>query len=172
LPKNLSILIKKITLYILPFFFTGIFKAGFSQEIFTIGPMVHFNFGGEKMQVSYSIEFSYWNFSHFYYGVDGAVEFEAKRIRIYSEIQTGVGLAGLSCGPVLEINTDNKTSHVGVQGSAWANFFIGLDFRERWINKTRYTCPGVYFKVPFADSGFDDSNGSVSHHHYHHHHHH
>jgi hypothetical protein len=110
------------------------------------------NFGGEKKRLSYAIEVAYWNLRNFYYSVDGGLEFEHKKVRIYSELQTGIGLTGVSCGPLLEINTEQKKVHLGFQASAWVNVFIGADFRKRWVNKTSYNCVGMYAKVPLGPS--------------------
>ena len=159
---------KKTTLLI--FLFIVVKTNIFSQTIWTIGPMLHINFGGDKPHISYAIESSYWDLSHFYYGVDAGFEFEpkAKKTRIYSEIQTGFGLAGIALGPLLEINRTEKKIHLGIQTSIWGNYFIGVDLRKRWVDKTKYRCAGLYLKIPFADHGFSDSNGNNSSHHYHH----
>jgi hypothetical protein len=120
--------------------------------------MIHFNFGGEKPRVSYAVEVAYWNLEHFFYSVDGGLELESGKFRIYSELQTGIGLAGAACGPVLEFNTRQGGTHLGVQGSLWANYFLGGNFRIRRIGKTTYTCLGLYAKVPFASFGLNGDN--------------
>ena len=138
-------------------------ERAFSQEheiIWTIGPMFHYNFGGEKRTTSFGIEAAYWDVTHFPYGVDAAIEFDRNRIRLYSEAQTGVGLVGISLGPVVEFNTKAAKVHLGVQGSGWANYFLGVDYRFRYIDKTKYHCVGLYAKIPFATSGIDSSSGS------------
>jgi hypothetical protein len=48
-----------------------------------------------KKRLSYAIEVAYWNLQNFYYSVDGGFEFEHKKIRIYSEIQTGIIVTGV-----------------------------------------------------------------------------
>lgn len=134
----------------------------FSQEIWTIGPMLHFNFGGEKRTTSFAIEAAYWNIKHFPYSIDAAIEFDRGKIRWYSELQTGIGIAGLSAGPVFELNTMNGSAHLGFQSTFWANYILGADFRMRWIDHHRYNCVGIYAKVPMAYNGIDKS-----HHHHH-----
>jgi hypothetical protein len=114
--------------------------------------MLHINFGGEKRSTSFAIEAAYWNISKFPYSVDFAVEFDRSKIRLYSEAQTGIGLTGLSLGPVIEFNA-NGTTHLGVQGSCWANYFLGVDYRLRFIDHQRFHCIGLYAKLPFATSG-------------------
>jgi hypothetical protein len=153
------------------------FFCNFSQTIWTVGPMIHFNIGGKQKQFSYSLEFAYWNFSHFPYSVDFAAEFAKKRIRLYSELQTGIGIAGLSAGPVFEIQTDKPACKLGFQGSVWGNYYLGFDLRFRYMDNTGFFCPGTYLKTGFDgrdEKGNKTSGGysssSSSHHHHHHHH--
>ncbi len=120
-----------------------------SQSIWTAGPMLHVNFGADKIRASWGLEFSYWNFTGFPYSIDFCAEFERKRIRLYSEAQTGIGVAGLSAGPVIEFQTDNKKVKGGFQFSVWANYYWGFDFRMRFIDKHTFIAPGTYLKVPF-----------------------
>ena len=46
-----------------------------AQEIWTVGPMLHVNFGREKPTVSFAIEAAYWNITTFPYSVDFGIEF-------------------------------------------------------------------------------------------------
>lgn len=133
-----------------------------AQSLWTIGPMFHYNFGGEKRHFSFAIETAYWNLKNFYYSIDGGIEFGKKRIRFYSEAQTGVGVVGISCGPVLEINRAEGKVRLGVQSTVWANYFIGLDYRYRRIDKTNFHCIGLYGKVPFETRDMKSSNSSSS----------
>lgn len=68
---------------------TTIFALGamgsFAQEVWTIGPMLHYNFGGGKRSASFAIEAAYWNIYNFPYGVDFAIEFDKRKLRLYSE---------------------------------------------------------------------------------------
>jgi hypothetical protein len=142
-----------------------------AQEVWTFGPMIQVNFGGEKTNISYGIEGAYWNLSHFYYGVDGGLEYGNNRMRLYSELQTGFGLAGIAMGPVLEYNTTVSQAHMGFQYTIWANYFFGFDYRRRWVDTTTYNCIGIYLKVPFKTTGLDNSNNTTtnstnSHHHH------
>lgn len=127
-----------------------------SQTIWTAGPMIHVNIGDDKLRMSYGFEFAYWSFTHFPYSVDFSAEFERKRIRLYSELQTGVGVAGISAGPVLEFQTDEAATKLGFQGSIWGNYFLGFDARFRFIDGKAFFCPGVYVKTGF---GGRDENG-------------
>lgn len=129
-----------------------------TKEVFMFGPMLHLNFGGEKMRISVALELSYWNYENFPYSFDGGLEIEKQKIRLYSEVQTGIGLAGISLGPVLEFRTDEKNLKGGFQTSLWANYFLGFDLRLRRIGKQTYICPGTYVKIPLGIYG-DDADG-------------
>jgi hypothetical protein len=122
--------------------------------------MVHINFGGgEKISTSFSLEGAYWNLKSFYHSVDVGLEFDRGKFRIYSEAQTGIGLTGISFGPVLEFHRGHET-HLGVQGSCWINYFPGVDYRIRFIDKKRFHAVGIYGKLPIATSGLDDDGDS------------
>lgn len=129
-----------------------------TREVFMFGPMLHVNFGEEKKRVSVALELSYWNYENFPYSFDGGIEIEKHRIRLYSEAQTGIGLAGLSIGPVLEFRGDEKKLKAGFQTSLWGNYFLGFDLRLRKIAKQTYICPGTYVKIPLGIYG-DDPDG-------------
>lgn len=128
-----------------------------TSEVWMIGPMVHFNIGNKKMHPSIGIELSYWNYNHIPYSFNGAIEFERNKIRLYCEGQTGIGIAGISLGPVLEIRRDESTVLLGLQRSIWVNYFAGIDLRFRSIGGTTYFCPGVYAKMPIG-LGTDSDN--------------
>lgn len=135
----------------------------FGQEVWTIGPMLHYNFGGEKRHFSWAIELAYWNVKNVPYSIDGGIEFSKKRIRLYSEVQTGIGVTGLSVGPVLEINKAEHKAHLGFQTTFWVNYFIGVDYRYRRIDKTNFNCIGTYGKLPFATKDMKSSNSNSYH---------
>jgi hypothetical protein len=153
---------KKIILLLILFTFSFNFKTS-GQELWTMGPMLHYNFGGEKRHFSWGMELAYWNVKHFPYSMDAGIEFSRKRTRFYSEIQTGIGFTGLSLGPVLEINKVEHEAHLGFQATLWANYFIGADYRYRRIDKTNFNCIGTYGKLPFATKDMKSSNGSNYH---------
>jgi hypothetical protein len=122
--------------------------------------MVHYNFGGDKRTTSFAIEAAYWNVKKFPYSFDAAIEFDRGKLRLYSEIQTGIGVAGIAVGPVVEFNKIDHYVKLGVQGSLWANYFLGFDYRLRYINDNKYHAIGTYGKLPIAHSGFDEDNSS------------
>jgi hypothetical protein len=132
------------------------------QQLWTIGPMLHYNFGGEKRTTSFAIEAAYWDVRKFPYGFDFAIEFDKAKVRLYSEAQTGIGVAGIAIGPVVEFNTKEHHTRVGLQGSVWANYFLGFDYRFRTIDKEKFHAFGIYGKLPIAHSGFDEDGTSTS----------
>lgn len=135
----------------------------FSQEVWTIGPMLHYNFGGEKRHFSWAVELAYWNIKNVPYSFDAGIEFGKKRVRIYGEAQTGIGVTGLSVGPVLEINKAEHKAHLGFQTTFWVNYFVGVDYRYRRIDKTNFNCIGTYAKLPFATKDMKSSKGGNYH---------
>lgn len=137
---------------------------GQKSEFWMFGPMIHFNFGNNECHASYGLELAYWKYDHFPYSLDGGIEFEKKKIRVYSEGQTGLGLVGVSLGPAIEFRTAEKAVKVGIQGSCWANYFGGVDLRFRSIAGTSFFSPGVYFKLPLGGSSGEHHSSS---HHWH-----
>jgi hypothetical protein len=136
-----------------------------SRDLWMFGPMMHINFGDKKIRTSYAIEFSYWNYQRLPYSFDFGLEFERGKMRLYSEAQTGLLLAGISAGPVLERDFENQKFNVGFQGSAWANYFMGVDLRARLIGGKGYICPGTYLKLPliiFSKDFHNNSNNNSS----------
>ncbi len=120
------------------------------EQVWMIGPMVHFNISEKKMRPSFAIELSWWDYTHWPYSLDAGIEFEKKKIRIYSEAQTGIGILGVSFGPVLELRTDEFKLGIGPQWSVWANYFGGFDMRLRKVGESFSYCPGLYFKLPLG----------------------
>lgn len=128
-----------------------------TKEVWMIGPMVHFNIGHKKYATSFGIEVSYWNYNSVPYSIDGGIEFERHRFRLYTEAQTGIGVAGFSLGPALEFRFDESKVLLGFQRSVWINYFAGVNLRWRTIGGATYFCPGLYGKLPF---GFGETSGS------------
>jgi len=149
--------------------FSGIISTTTAQSLWTIGPMVHWNIGNKMTRASWGVEFAYWNWNHFPYSIDGGMEFGRQRIRLYSEAQTGIGILGLSAGPVLEFQTKKPALRLGFQGSLWANYFGGVNLRFRRIDKHGYFCPGLYVKIPFnaRDEYGNPIKGIPDYHHHH-----
>ena len=130
----------------------------FSQSnldpIFFIGPMIHYNISAEENKFSYALEGSAWIVNKNFQippSIDFGIEFERKKVRVYSELQTGT-LLGLSIGPVVEFS--NAKPSFGFQTSIWASLLLGVDFRYRRINKTNFYSPGLFFKFPILMDNF------------------
>lgn len=149
----------KNKIFILLFFLFIFPYRSFSQEIWTVGPMLHINFGGEKVTASFAIEAAYWNVYVVPVSIDGGIEFDKHKIRIYSEFQTGIGILGVSAGPLLEIGTKPFYLAPGFQTSAWANWIVGLDMRYRRVQGKNYFAPGIYAKLPVYFYDKDDPDG-------------
>jgi hypothetical protein len=120
---------------------------GFAQQLWTIGPMLHVNFGGEKRSTSFAIEASYWNIKSFPYSVGFAIEFDLKKVRLYSEAQTGIGITGISLGPVLQF--PGEGIKLGVQGSCWINYIVGVDYRIGIYQMRHFTVLGFTPSFPW-----------------------
>lgn len=131
-----------------------------AQEIWTIGPMFHINFGAEKRTTAFSIEAAYWNITHFIYSFDAGLEIERGKLRLYTEGQTGLGVTGVSLGPVVEFNFPESKTRLGIQGSCWINYILGVDYRMRFIDHQKFHYVGFYGKVPMATSGLDEDGDS------------
>jgi hypothetical protein len=151
--------LKVISLLVIATCFAPTVKAQ-TNEVWMLGPMLHFNFGGEKRHISFALELAYWNYDKFPYSFDGGIEFEKQKIRLYSEVQTGIGVAGLAAGPLIEFQTKEKTIKGGFQGSLWGNYFLGFDLRVRRTGKETFFSPGTYFKVPLGIFGHQGSSSS------------
>lgn len=134
--------------------------SSFAQEIWTIGPMLHVNFGEEKPSVSFAMEVAYWNVDNVPYSVDFGLEFDRKKKRrIYSELQTGIGVAGVSVGPVVQYFKGGGEAKLGLQGTAWINYYVGADYRMRFFKNEVARAVGTYAKMPVSTSGFETDGG-------------
>ena len=131
-----------------------------AQEIWTFGPMLHVNFGRGKPTVSFAIEAAYWNVRGVPHSVDFGIEFDRRKTtRFYSELQTGIGIAGVSVGPVFQVGGGDG-ARLGLQGTAWINYYIGVDYRMRFFRGQKHRSVGIYAKLPVATTGLDDDDDS------------
>lgn len=129
-----------------------------AQEVWTIGPMLHVNFGRGKPTVSFAIEAAYWNITNVPHSVDFGIEFDRRKTtRFYSELQTGIGVAGVSVGPVLQVGGGDGAK-LGLQGTAWINYYIGVDYRMRFFRDQKHHAVGLYAKLPVLTTGFEDGD--------------
>ena len=130
-----------------------------AQEVWTVGPMLHLNFGRGKPTVSFAMEAAYWNVKNVPYSVDFGIEFDRRKTtRFYSELQTGIGVAGVSVGPVFQVGGGDGAK-LGLQGTAWINYYIGLDYRMRFFRDQTHRAGGLYAKLPVSTTGFENADG-------------
>lgn len=126
--------------------FAGASCAHGRDALLMVGPMVHYNFGGASGSGwSFALEASYWSG---FTALDWGVEIDLrKQVRIYGEAEAGFGLAGLAAGPMIQFGRGGFRA--GLQGSVWANYFAGADFRLRKaFGIPLEIAPGAYLKVP------------------------
>ena len=133
---------------------------GSSDESYiVVGLMAHRNipWGGQGAAWGFGLELSYWDRER-PVGYDAGIEFDTRKaVRLYAEAENGINndgvrLAGLALGPVLEFGPEG--TRLGIQGSAWANFIAGIDFRFRYPFGDRAVfAPGAYLKFPSRVSG-------------------
>lgn len=129
-------------------------SASVPARAISIGPMLHWNFGGEKQIFSWAVEAAYWQTAgtprygnRYLHGVDFGIEFQGQSKRIYCEYQRGEIIYGGSVGPVMEWNESG--SHFGVQGSVWGAMLAGVDLRLRYTsNHGMVFAPGAFLKLP------------------------
>jgi hypothetical protein len=131
----------------------------------TIGPTLHFQFGGNYKRTVFGLEFSYWRIYEpiqidKFQSVDVGIEFKKGFIRVYSEIQGYTGLIlefvpGVSVGPVIEYKYGEGIDF-GIQGSLWSpvppGVILNLRVRKMMQNRTVFM-PGALLKVPIYYTG-------------------
>lgn len=119
-----------------------------AQDVISVGPMLHFNFGDQKPRVSWGIEAAAWWYED-NFPVSASFGYERKHGGnvLYLQGQTGVGLAGLAAGPYLEFRKDD-TAMLGLQTDYWLNYFAGVNYRVRYSGEGNQKALGLYLKAP------------------------
>lgn len=135
---------KKVILLIPVFCALAIDTQANSDPMYTIGPMVNYNFFSKKFTLGVEGAL-YGGIFPDGTSIDFGMEWERGKFRLYSEYQGGIILAGISAGPCLEIN-NSLPSKLYFQTTAWANFFFGLDYRFRYNPTEKHNYVGGYFK--------------------------
>jgi len=117
-----------------------------------------FHYGLGTGEWTFALEGSYWVSP--FVGADFGLEYGKKTFIAYSELQGGVGLAGISAGPYIDFR--RRGQKLGVQTTVWANYFLGADYRWRTHPEKNKHYLGVYFKLPVASyaDGSGDSDDS------------
>ena len=132
-----------------------------AQDVFSVGPTLHFNFGDKKPKVSWGVEAALWWYQD-QFPVSANIGFDRRKgsTVLYSQAQTGVGIAGISAGPYLEFRKENSPV-LGVQTDYWINYFAGLNYRVRYGGGEKKKALGFYIKAPVSigsenEDGDDD----------------
>lgn len=117
-----------------------------AQFVF-VGPMWHWTIGsGNQRQFGFGIEASFWE-NESPIGYDIGIEFAKDKLRLYSELESGIVIFGLAGGIVCELSKE-KIFKLGLQGSAWGACFIGGDIRFRYMGDELNKEIGIFAKVP------------------------
>lgn len=126
-----------------------------ADTFFTVGPMVHLNWGRGETHLSYAVELSFWTPTDAFtnpvededplVGFDIGLEYGASKFRLYSEAQAGFYYGG-SMGPYLEF-TEGELTGYGVQSSVWGLLVLGMDLRARYGTSGFVFSPGLMAKV-------------------------
>jgi hypothetical protein len=120
------------------------------SQVILLGPTIHYNFGGGSKSFSWGIEASSWisvikGPDSPPIGLDLGVEFERGKLRLYSELESGMMFGG-SVGYAHEFTADGNTG--GLQCSMWLAVFGGIEWRYRRMNKQNYFVTGGFLKLP------------------------
>ncbi len=135
-----------------------------SSQIFTIGPVISWNFSDKQCKFSGGFEFGILalpiiteNNNETFLSLELGLDFERAKSRLYSEFKLikyipGKGIPviyGISAGPVMEWDKTAKTTY-GFQSTVYTWYFVGANFKYRRINGKNHFGPGMFFKIPFT----------------------
>ncbi len=117
-------------------------QAGDIRHYLTFGPRVAISYG-KIWDINLGFETSYWNYDHWDYGfgrglsINVGFDYYLKgRIDVYSELQTGIGLAGLSAGGFRTVYGDFPGW--GIQSTIWGLYMVGGDYRFKYKNESEH----------------------------------
>ncbi|PRY07823.1 hypothetical protein CLV24_12213 [Pontibacter ummariensis] len=129
------------------------FSTAQAQDVFSVGPAIHFNFGEKKPKVSWGVEAAVWWFED-QFPISGNLGFDRRRgsTVLYMQAQTGVGVAGISAGPYLELRKEDSPV-LGLQTDYWLNYYAGLNYRVRYSGEGNQKALGFYLKAPLSVGG-------------------
>ncbi|WP_347159581.1 hypothetical protein [Pontibacter chitinilyticus] len=129
-----------------------------AQDVFSVGPALHYNFGQKQPKVSWGIEAALWWYKDGF-PISGNLGFEHRKNStiLYTQAQTGIALAGVSAGPYLEFKKDEATVKLGLQTDYWINYFVGLNYRIRYNGAGKEKALGMYLKAPIG-LGLEDND--------------
>jgi hypothetical protein len=131
-----------------------------AQDVFSVGPAFHFNFGDKKPKISWGVEASLWWYENNNVPVSANLGFDRRKgsTILYTQAQTGVALAGLSAGPYVEFRKEEPTI-VGLQTDYWVNYYLGLNYRVRYNKEGTKKAFGLYIKAPIVTDPEENSDG-------------
>lgn len=139
-------------------------QAASAASAWTLGPMVHFNWGAKARSVSFGMEASWWTpvnripnplgLEEPMAGFDVGFDIDGDRLRLYGEAQYGF-YVGASAGPYLEFDTDGPFGY-GMQGSLWGVGILGADLRARYGTRGFFFSPGLMAKIGGCGSDCED----------------
>lgn len=135
-------------LLLLPLFCFMLLSEVRAQDVFTVGPTLHFNFGDKRPRVSWGVEASLWWYKDAF-PVSGSFGFDHRKGSsvLYLQGQTGVALAGISAGPYLQLKKGEAPA-LGLQTDYWVNYYMGLNYRVRYGKGENQKAIGFYVKAP------------------------
>ena len=119
----------------------------FRENITTVGPGIHFNFGNhlKSTNISFSLELAIWDHNNevlgdFGYGYNFGMEIakDLNYLFVYTEFQLGAGVIGTSIGPFYNI----KRNKIGFQSTTWAGFIALASVRFRPLNPSSHSYIG------------------------------
>ena len=103
----------------------------FPKEILTLNFQINYHFSNKVTQSKWTatIESNYWKVVEGVpLGVNLGYEFGENTSLVYSELQTGIALLGISSGGYIDFSHDIDW---GWQNSFWANYGLGIMYRNR-----------------------------------------
>ncbi|MFD2248587.1 hypothetical protein [Pontibacter ruber] len=121
-----------------------------AQDVFSAGPMLHYNFGDKKPKLSWGIEAAVWWYEDGF-PISANIGFDRRKgsTILYTQAQTGIAVAGLSVGPYLELRKEEPTV-LGLQTDYWINNYLGLNYRIRYGGGQKQKALGGYVKLPVS----------------------
>ncbi|MFD2512735.1 hypothetical protein ACFSRY_02545 [Pontibacter locisalis] len=131
-----------------------------AQDVFSVGPAFHYNFGDKKPKVSWGVEAAIWWYED-KFPISANLGFDKRKgsTVLYSQAQTGVGLAGISVGPYLEFRKEEASTTFGLQTDYWLNYYAGLNYRIRYGGGEKQRAFGLYLKAPIILGSEDEEEG-------------
>ncbi|WP_242929465.1 hypothetical protein [Pontibacter vulgaris] len=150
--------LKSIKLKLLLVITAGMFASEVkAQDAFSVGPMLHYNFGSKKPKISWGVEAAVWWYENGF-PVSGNFGFDRRKgsTALYTQVQTGVGVVGVAAGPYVEFRKE-ESAILGFQTDYWLNYYAGLNYRIRYNPEQRQKALGVYAKLPL-DLGPEEEN--------------